>query len=301
MNEAEFVDFVGNLIASIYQMGLTNAEVTAALVNERRETLAAAKRERDEARTALGRVIQERDAALLAASECAPSGEPSEEAINKSFEFLNMRLCEFGDKAEMRNLLRAAYAIDAMRPASDGWSKAARDVLAERQRQAEVEGYTPEHDREHRRGGGPMNDAEKIAPDYSRHEPSDAAWSAACVAYATTVGRAKLAEAIRAAYEVDDVRPAALIAGHEDAAVPQSDGWQPISTYRPEIGPIICLVAYEDGHVTQAEYSEYIEGGPDDRQSWEAAVAPTYSTGAYDFDAWPTYWRPLPPAPETKK
>ena len=54
-----------------------------------------------------------------------------------------------------------------------------------------------------------MNDAEKIAPDYSRHEPSDAAWSAACVAYATTVGRAKLAEAIRAAYEVDDVRPAA--------------------------------------------------------------------------------------------
>ena len=48
----------------------------------------------------------------LAASECAPSGEPSEEAINKSFEFLNMRLCEFGDKAEMRNLLRAAYAID---------------------------------------------------------------------------------------------------------------------------------------------------------------------------------------------
>ena len=76
------------------------------------------KRERDEARTALGRVIQERDAALLAASECAPSGEPSEEAINKSFEFLNMRLCEFGDKAEMRNLLRAAYAIDAMRPAA---------------------------------------------------------------------------------------------------------------------------------------------------------------------------------------
>ena len=68
MNEAEFVDFVGNLIASIYQMGLTNAEVTAALVNERRETLAAAKRERDEARTALGRVIQERDAALLAFS-----------------------------------------------------------------------------------------------------------------------------------------------------------------------------------------------------------------------------------------
>ena len=68
MNEAEFVDFVGNLIASIYQMGLTNAEVTAALVNERREALAAAKRERDEARTALGRVIQERDAALLAAS-----------------------------------------------------------------------------------------------------------------------------------------------------------------------------------------------------------------------------------------
>ena len=54
----------------------------------------------------------------LAASECAPSGEPSEEAINKSFEFLNMRLCEFGDKAEMRNLLRAAYAIDAMRPAA---------------------------------------------------------------------------------------------------------------------------------------------------------------------------------------
>ena len=122
MNEAEFVDFVGNLIASIYQMGLTNAEVTAALVNERREALAAAKRERDEARIALSAafqriatIITERDDALLAASECAPSGEPSEEAINKSFEFLNMRLCEFGDKAEMRNLLRAAYAIDAIR------------------------------------------------------------------------------------------------------------------------------------------------------------------------------------------
>ena len=125
MSEAEFIDYVGNLIEIIYKMGLTNAEVTAALVNERREALAAAKRERDEARIALSAafqriatIITERDDALLAASECAPSGEPSEEAINKSFEFLNMRLCEFGDKAEMRNLLRAAYAIDAMRPAA---------------------------------------------------------------------------------------------------------------------------------------------------------------------------------------
>ena len=95
----------------------------AALVNERREALAAAKRERfrlsrgaieDIARAAL--IAGHEDAPSdLAASECAPSGEPSEEAINKSFEFLNMRLCEFGDKAEMRNLLRAAYAIDAIR------------------------------------------------------------------------------------------------------------------------------------------------------------------------------------------
>ena len=39
-----------------------------------------------------------------------------------------------------------AYAIDAMRPASDGLSKAARDVLAERQRQISVKGWTPDHD-----------------------------------------------------------------------------------------------------------------------------------------------------------
>ena len=78
MSEAEFVDFVGNLIASIYQMGLTNAEVTAALVNERREALAAAKRERDEARIALSAafqriatIITERDDAIRETASCA--------------------------------------------------------------------------------------------------------------------------------------------------------------------------------------------------------------------------------------
>jgi hypothetical protein len=55
------------------------------------------------------------NAGLLASSP-APAVEPSEEAINKSFEFLNIRLCEFGDKAEMRNLLCAAYAIDRISP-----------------------------------------------------------------------------------------------------------------------------------------------------------------------------------------
>ena len=55
------------------------------------------------------------NAGLLASSP-APAVEPSEEAINKSFEFLNLRLVEFGDKAEMRNLLCAAYAIDRISP-----------------------------------------------------------------------------------------------------------------------------------------------------------------------------------------
>lgn len=43
--------------------------------------------------------------------------------------------------------------------------------------------------------------------DLSRHEPSDVAWKAARLAHETTVGPAKVAEAIRAAYEIDGITP----------------------------------------------------------------------------------------------
>ena len=44
MSENEFIEYVGDLIESIYQMGLTNGDVQTALVKERREALTAARR-----------------------------------------------------------------------------------------------------------------------------------------------------------------------------------------------------------------------------------------------------------------
>ena len=41
---------------------------------------------------------------------------------------------------------RDGAAIEALQPGGNGMTRAARDVLAERQRQIEVEGWTPEND-----------------------------------------------------------------------------------------------------------------------------------------------------------
>ena len=41
---------------------------------------------------------------------------------------------------------RDGAAIEALQPGGNGMTHAARDVLAERQRQIEVEGWTPEND-----------------------------------------------------------------------------------------------------------------------------------------------------------
>ncbi len=46
----------------------------------------------------------------------------------------------------------ASEAIAAVESALDMWSPAARDVLAERLRQRNVEGWTPEHDDQHHSG-----------------------------------------------------------------------------------------------------------------------------------------------------
>ncbi len=47
---------------------------------------------------------------------------------------------------------RDGAAIEALQPGGNGMTHAARDVLAERQRQIEVEGWTPEHDDAHSLG-----------------------------------------------------------------------------------------------------------------------------------------------------
>lgn len=52
--------------------------------------------------------------------------------------------------SDLRALLEAAQPADVARLAT---TKAARDVLAERQRQIDAEGWTPEHDDEHSMGG----------------------------------------------------------------------------------------------------------------------------------------------------
>ena len=47
---------------------------------------------------------------------------------------------------------RDGAAIEALQPCGNGMTHAARDVLAERQRQIEVEGWTPENDDAHQSG-----------------------------------------------------------------------------------------------------------------------------------------------------
>jgi hypothetical protein len=78
---------------------------------------------------------------------------------------------------------------------------------------------------------------------------------------------------------------------------PAGDGWRPIITHNPKTDPAICLVAYEDGHVTAAEYSELLEGGPDDHRQWETHIAPRAENGTAGLYAWPIAWRPLPAPP----
>lgn len=66
--------------------------------------------------------------------------------------------CEKGDKRDNRDLIYqgAALALSLSSapepPVGDGWTQAALDVLSERKRQIEVEGWTPEHDDEHAAG-----------------------------------------------------------------------------------------------------------------------------------------------------
>lgn len=55
-------------------------------------------------------------------------------------------------RAEMGELIRAAYAPQADSVLDEALSQAARDVLAERHRQINTEGWTPEHDDEHSPG-----------------------------------------------------------------------------------------------------------------------------------------------------
>lgn len=55
-------------------------------------------------------------------------------------------------RTKMGELVRAAYAPHADSQPKEVLSQAARDVLAERQRQIRTEGWTPEHDEEHSLG-----------------------------------------------------------------------------------------------------------------------------------------------------
>ena len=98
-----------------------------------------------------------------------------------------------------------------------------------------------------------------VEGDLSRHEPSDAAWKAAKLAYETTAGPAKLAEAIRAAYEVDGVTPVSdpELTKYRDAAaselvateVPASDpapvGWRMVPVEPTEAQIELLAKAYD--------------------------------------------------------
>lgn len=77
--------------------------------------------------------------------------------------------------------------------------------------------------------------------------------------------------------------------------------WRPISEYSPNEHPSIVLVCFEDRHVTAAEYSERLEGGPDDWQGWDSFDCGNPNDDKYHArlmaDEWPVYWMPLPEPP----
>lgn len=77
-------------------------------------------------------------------------------------------------------------------------------------------------------------------------------------------------------------------------------GWKTMESYNPKSSPSICLVAYPNGHVTVAEYSEKCEGGPDDFKDWQAHIEPRISDDEQDFYVWPIAWQNLP-APPTQE
>ena len=80
---------------------------------------------------------------------------------------------------------RDGAAIEALQPGGNGMTRAARDVLAERQRQIEVEGWTPEHDDAHSLGqmaGAALCYLAEDIPHWARQQahgcywPWDAEW-----------------------------------------------------------------------------------------------------------------------------
>ena len=80
---------------------------------------------------------------------------------------------------------RDGAAIEALQPGGNGMTHAARDVLAERQRQIEVEGWTPEHDDAHSLGqmaGAALCYLAEDIPHWARQQahgcywPWDAEW-----------------------------------------------------------------------------------------------------------------------------
>jgi hypothetical protein len=85
-------------------------------------------------------------------------------------------------------------------------------------------------------------------------------------------------------------------------ALPAPSEWRGMETYDPKTSPDICLVAYECGHVTAAEYMEYQVGGPDDHMTWSPLVSPKDENGRSLLDtAWPVAWRPYPAPPGKEK
>ncbi|QNB10003.1 hypothetical protein G5S34_17465 [Herbaspirillum frisingense] len=75
---------------------------------------------------------------------------------------------------------------DAIAASGYPWSAAARDVLAERRRQQEVEGWTPEHDDEHISG-----EISALAAFYAM-PPAAREWDASSTGFGETLGEAML-------------------------------------------------------------------------------------------------------------
>ncbi|MBN9356211.1 MAG: hypothetical protein J0I15_07175 [Herbaspirillum huttiense] len=75
---------------------------------------------------------------------------------------------------------------DAIAASGYPWTAAARDVLAERRRQQEVEGWTPEHDDEHVSG-----EISALAAFYAM-PPAAREWDASSTGYGETLGQAIL-------------------------------------------------------------------------------------------------------------
>ena len=86
-----------------------------------------------------------------------------------------VRADEFGDYATGTTLRSILDAHPTEKAGADAMSDAARDVLAERERQVTAEGWTPEHDDQH--SVGQMADAAACyalfvhAPDYPCKNP----------------------------------------------------------------------------------------------------------------------------------